>query len=60
VGGVYQFELTVTDNGGLSAKDTVQIIVDNLRLINHPLPMQDQIKLSSYQPIRCYWMEVNQ
>jgi hypothetical protein len=29
VGGVYQFELTVTDNGGLSAKDTVQIIVDN-------------------------------
>jgi hypothetical protein len=26
--GVYQFELTVTDNGGLSAKDTVQVIVD--------------------------------
>ncbi len=23
VGGVYKFELTVTDNGGLSAKDTV-------------------------------------
>ncbi len=26
--GVYKFELTVTDNGGLSAKDTVQIIVN--------------------------------
>ena len=26
--GVYQFELTVKDNGGLSAKDTVQIIVE--------------------------------
>lgn len=26
--GVYQFELTVTDNGGLSAKDTVQVLVD--------------------------------
>src|SRR4051794_17344376 len=28
VAGFYQFELTVTDNGGLSAKDTVQIKVD--------------------------------
>ncbi len=26
--GVYRFELTVTDNGGLSAKDTVQVMVD--------------------------------
>jgi PKD domain/Galactose oxidase, central domain len=26
--GVYQFELTVTDNGGLSAKDRVQVTVD--------------------------------
>lgn len=26
--GVYKFELTVTDNGGLPAKDTVQIIVE--------------------------------
>src|SRR4030095_16808132 len=26
--GIYQFELKVTDNGGLSAKDTVQIIVN--------------------------------
>ena len=25
--GTYQFELKVTDNGGLSAKDTVQVIV---------------------------------
>jgi len=28
VAGVYKFELTVTDNGGLSAKDTVLVIVD--------------------------------
>ena len=27
--GVYQFELTVKDNGGLSSKDTVQITVNN-------------------------------
>jgi hypothetical protein len=26
--GIYKFELTVTDNGGLSAKDTVQIFVN--------------------------------
>jgi hypothetical protein len=26
--GVYKFELTVTDNGGLSARDTVQVIVN--------------------------------
>src|SRR5690349_14213390 len=29
VQGVYQFELKVTDNGGLSAKDTVQVIVND-------------------------------
>jgi len=28
VAGVYKFELTVIDNGGLSAKDTVQVMVD--------------------------------
>lgn len=28
VQGVYQFELTVTDNGGLTAKDTVQVTVN--------------------------------
>lgn len=28
MGGVYQFELTVTDNGNLSAKDTVQLMVE--------------------------------
>jgi hypothetical protein len=28
VAGVYKFELTVTDNGGLLAKDTVQVMVD--------------------------------
>jgi hypothetical protein len=33
--GVYKFELTVTDNGGLKAKDTVQIMVDN-PAINQP------------------------
>ncbi|MDQ6755920.1 MAG: hypothetical protein M3004_03205 [Bacteroidota bacterium] len=33
--GVYKFELTVTDNGALSAKDTVQITVNN-PAINHP------------------------
>jgi hypothetical protein len=33
--GVYKFELKVTDNGGLSAKDTVQIIVNNAA-INQP------------------------
>lgn len=33
--GIYQFELTVTDNGGLSAKDTVHVTVDN-PLINQP------------------------
>ena len=34
--GVYKFELAVTDNGGLSAKDTVQVIVDSLPTSNHP------------------------
>ncbi len=29
--GVFQFELTVTDNGGLSAKDTVQVTVVSLQ-----------------------------
>lgn len=33
VEGVYQFELKVTDNGGLTAKDTIQITVIN-RLVN--------------------------
>lgn len=33
--GVYLFELTVTDNGGLSGRDTVQIVVDDPS-INHP------------------------
>ncbi len=35
-GGIYQFELKVTDNGGLSAKDTVQVIVNNLSQPNRP------------------------
>lgn len=36
VKGVYLFELKVTDNGGLSAKDTVQITVNDLIQTNHP------------------------
>jgi len=35
--GVYEFELTATDNSGLSAKDTVQVIVNNPLLISLPL-----------------------
>jgi Tol biopolymer transport system component len=34
--GVYQFELTVTDNQGLSARDTVMVTVDSIVVINHP------------------------
>jgi len=34
--GLYQFELSVTDNGGLSAKDTVQIIVNAATNGNRP------------------------
>src|SRR5215213_9032144 len=33
--GIYRFELTVTDDGNLSAKDTVQIIVDD-PAVNQP------------------------
>ena len=34
--GTYQFELHVKDNGGLSAKDTMQLIVDAVTKANHP------------------------
>ncbi len=34
--GVYQFELKVTDNGGLSAKDTVQVIINDPSILNRP------------------------
>jgi len=34
--GIYQIELKVTDNGGLSAKDTVRVTVDAVATINHP------------------------
>lgn len=34
--GTYQFELEVTDNGGLFAKDTMSIIVDAVLTTNHP------------------------
>jgi hypothetical protein len=33
--GIYNFELTVTDNGGLSAADTVVVTVDK-SFVNHP------------------------
>ena len=36
VTGTYQFELMVTDNGSLSAKDTIQVIVDAVVTTNHP------------------------
>lgn len=35
--GVYQFELTVKDNSGLTAKDTVQVMVDNPGINQPPL-----------------------
>jgi len=34
--GTYLFELKITDNGGLSAKDTMRIIVDPVLTTNHP------------------------
>jgi hypothetical protein len=40
VTGTYQFELRVTDNGGLSAKDTMRVIVDSVITTNHP-PIAD-------------------
>jgi hypothetical protein len=36
VAGTYLFELKVTDNGGLSAKDTMRIIVDPVLTTIHP------------------------
>ena len=36
VAGIYQFELKVTDNGGLSAKDTMKVIADAVLTTNHP------------------------
>ena len=35
IAGTYLFELKVTDNGGLSAKDTLRVVVDSVRT-NHP------------------------
>jgi PKD domain/Kelch motif len=34
--GSYQFELKVTDNDGLSAKDTMRVTVDSVITTNHP------------------------
>jgi len=36
IAGIYQFELKVTDNGGLLAKDTMRVIVDLVLTTNHP------------------------
>ena len=54
VAGTYQFELKVTDNGGLSAKDTVQVIVNDPMQYqtDRQLPMQEQIKQLLYQQIQ--------
>jgi hypothetical protein len=38
--GIYQFELLVKDDDGLSAKDTVQVVVDSVPGANHP-PLAD-------------------
>ncbi len=40
VKGIYRFALTVTDNGGMSSKDTVMITVDSTLVTNHP-PVAD-------------------
>jgi WD40-like Beta Propeller Repeat/PKD domain len=40
VAGVYQFELKVTDNAGLFAKDTIRVIIDSVLTTNHP-PVAD-------------------
>lgn len=34
--GTYQFELKVTDDGGLSASDTVSVVVDSIATKKHP------------------------
>ena len=36
IAGTYQFELKITDNGGLSAKDTMQVIVNDPSQSNRP------------------------
>ena len=36
VAGTYQFELKVIDNGGLSTKDTMNVLVDAVPMSNHP------------------------
>lgn len=36
VAGIYNFELTVTDNGGLTSKDTMMVVVDQITSTNHP------------------------
>ncbi|MDH7459813.1 PKD domain-containing protein [Chitinophagaceae bacterium 26-R-25] len=36
VAGLYTFELTVTDNKGAAAKDTMMVTVDSLPATNHP------------------------
>jgi hypothetical protein len=35
--GIYQFELTVKDNGGLEARDTMQVMVDDPRVNQPPI-----------------------
>jgi hypothetical protein len=42
VQGIYHFELTVTDKGGLSSKDTVQVIVGDLTIIDGAVILRNQ------------------
>ena len=62
--GAYQFELKITDNGGLSAKDTVQVIVNSqtptsnsCTNIDRPLVNAQLIPVGSLSQAR-FWMGV--
>ena len=50
--GVYRFELKITDNGGLSALDTVMITVDTAIVAGHHQPIADAGPTSRSQRIR--------
>jgi hypothetical protein len=52
--GIYQFQLTVTDNGGLTANDTILVTVGTATTNQHPIAIAglDEIKTLSSQNIR--------
>ncbi len=57
--GTYQFELKVTDNGGLMARDTMSVILDAIFTTNHPpMVMQELIKKLPYLRIPSLLMAV--